>query len=278
MAENVLTKLAAAVLALPLIAAMAWGDADDALRDALVHIAHDQKLMLTSPLRVNRVDVIIWGTAAGSLLYLAPKWGAHHSADERLEQGIHRNDASSPFLRNFTHVGDAPVLIGVSLTGYGLGRWQDWPLVRRGSLHVFEGLIDAGIAAEVFKILAGRRRPVDRPSRGPFLGPGGFFGDSENDSFPSGHAALTFATATIISHESQSYWVGVPAYIVAGGISYSRIYVEKHWLSDVIGGATLGYSVGILVEHQRHSKPQLAGHFYPYANEGAFGIAWMRSF
>jgi len=252
---------------------------EEAVKDAVVYIWHDQRRMLTSPLRINRVDLLVWGTTLGSVIYLAPRWGAARSADERIEQGIHREDNGlGHFLRDFTHVGDAPVLFGASVLGYGVGRWQDMPGLRRGSLHLFEGLMDAGIAAEMIKMLAGRRRPVDRPSRGPFLGPRGFFGDSENDSFPSGHATFTFATATILSHESGSYWVGVPAYMLAGGISYSRIYVEKHWLSDVLSGAVLGYSVGILVEHQRHSKPQLAGRFYPTLTQDSVGVAWTRQF
>jgi membrane-associated phospholipid phosphatase len=280
MASRILIRSITLVLAAQWLASSVQADAEEALSDTIHHVWHDQKQMITSPLRVNKIDLLVWGTAGGSLLYLAPKWGKSRSADERFEQGLDRqNTRVDSFLKDFTHVGDAPVLFGVTLTSYGLARWQDWPRVRTGSLHVFEGLMDAGIAAEVIKLLAGRRRPVDQPSRGPFLGPRGYFSNySDNSSFVSGHAAMTFATATIISHESGSYWVGIPAYIVAGGVSYSRIYVERHWLSDVIGGAALGYSVGIFVEHRRHSKPQLAGTFYPFIQQDALGVAWTRTF
>src|SRR5262249_29326784 len=122
-------------------------------------------------------------------------------------------------------------------------------------------------------------RPVDNPTRGPFLGPRGYFSSySDNSSFVSGHAAMTFATATVISHESRTYWVGVPAYIVAAGVSYSRIYVERHWLSDVIGGAVLGYRIGIFVEPSRHSKPKLAGRLTPVIREDGVGVAWTKEF
>ncbi len=256
-----------------------YAEPEDSLRYAYRHILGDHRRMFTSPLMTNNVDLIVWGTTGASLLVLAPTWGNTRSVDERVEQGLNRDNVPlDNFMHGFTHIGDPPVLFGASLAGYGLGYWQDWTRLRTGSLHVFEGLVDTGIVAALIKILAGRRRPVDHPSNGPFLGPVGYFSDSENDSFVSGHAAMTFATATIISHESGSYWVGIPAYVVAGGVSYSRIYVEKHWLSDVIAGAVLGYSVGILVEHNRHSKPQLAGHFYPYVENDTLGVAWTRTF
>jgi len=279
MAPRFLIRVFVILLLSPFLTSPARADVEDAVSDAFVHIWHDQKLMITSPLRVNKVDLVVWGTAAGSLLYLAPKWGSSRSADERVEQGLNRSNLQADdFLHGLTHVGDPEVLFGVTIAGYGLGRWRDWPGLRRGSLHVFEGLADAGIAAEAISILAGRRRPVDQPSHGPFLGPRGYFSDSNNGSFVSGHAAMTFAAATIISHESGTYWVGIPAYVVAGGVSYSRIYVARHWLSDVIGGAALGYSVGILVEHRLHSKPKLAGTFYPMVKENTLGVAWTSQF
>jgi membrane-associated phospholipid phosphatase len=245
-------------------------------RETVDHIWHDQRRMLTSPLRVNRTDLVVWGTAAGTLLYFAPHWSHRRSPDERLEQGIDRRDKA--FLRDFTHTGDAPVLIGSSLLAYGIGYWQDAPRLKTGSLHVFEGLIDTGIALSLIKVLAGRTRPIHRPTDSRFLGPGGYFeNSSDNSSFPSGHSAMSFAAATIVSHEAGTYWVGIPAYALAGGIAYSRIYVEKHWFSDVVAGAALGYSIGVLVEKHRHAKPEKTGRIYPTAGEDWIGLAWSRS-
>lgn len=280
MAPRILIRPLAVFLTFLSLGSLVQAEHDDELSYAVSHIWRDQKRMVSSPLRVNKLDLLVWGTAVGSILYLAPRYGSRRSADERFEQGLNRDNVPlDHFLKGFTHVGDAEVLFGTTLASYGLARWQDWPRVQRGSLHAFEGLVDAAIAAEIVKILAGRRRPVDNPTHGPFLGPNGYFTSyNNNSSFVSGHATMTFALATIVSHESGTYWVGVPAYIIAGGVSYSRIYVEKHWLSDVIGGAALGYSVGILVEHSRHSKPKLAGRFYPMIDQDKLGIAWSRPF
>ena len=58
-------------------------------------------------------------------------------------------------------------------------------------------------------------------------------------SFPSGHASSAFATATALAY-SYGYWAGVPAYLVATGISAARVSENAHWLSDVFAGAALG--------------------------------------
>lgn len=279
MAPKFLSTLLAALFVFPSLGTPAYADAEESLKDVVAHIWVDQTRMLTSPLRVNKLDLIVWGSAIGSILYLAPRYGKERSVDERIEQGIdRRNTRANDFLKSFTHVGDAPVLFGVTVVGYGIGRWKDLPRVRTTSLHVFEALMDAGIASQVITILAGRRRPVDHPSRGPFLGPIEYFSDSNNGSFVSGHAALSFAMATVVTRESRSYYLGVPAYLLASGVAYSRIHVERHWLSDVIGGSVLGYSVGILVTNRPHKKPLLAGTIYPTVSEDSMGLAWKRTF
>jgi membrane-associated phospholipid phosphatase len=58
-------------------------------------------------------------------------------------------------------------------------------------------------------------------------------------SFPSGHTSGAFATATVLERH-YGWKVGVPAYLFAGYVGASRINENKHYLSDVIFGATLG--------------------------------------
>jgi len=61
-------------------------------------------------------------------------------------------------------------------------------------------------------------------------------------SFPSGHATAAFASAYILSKsfpKQKMIW-----YILAVLISFSRIYLGKHYPGDVIGGAVLGSVIG----------------------------------
>jgi membrane-associated phospholipid phosphatase len=66
-----------------------------------------------------------------------------------------------------------------------------------------------------------------------------------NYSFPSGHSSASFAMAVVVSHHFPK--ATVPAYGVAGFVAFSRLVKDKHWLSDTVGGATLGVIVGMTV-------------------------------
>ena len=65
---------------------------------------------------------------------------------------------------------------------------------------------------------------------------------SDNKSFPSGHTATAFMTATMLTKEysSVSPWIGVGAYSVAAATGLMRVANNKHWLSDVLTGAGVG--------------------------------------
>lgn len=67
--------------------------------------------------------------------------------------------------------------------------------------------------------------------------------DGSNDhSFPSGHTATAFMTATMLTKEygHKSPWVGIGAYAVAATTGLMRMANNKHWLSDVLTGAGIG--------------------------------------
>ncbi|MBP1164488.1 MULTISPECIES: phosphatase PAP2 family protein [unclassified Chryseobacterium] len=65
---------------------------------------------------------------------------------------------------------------------------------------------------------------------------------SNNQSFPSGHTALAFASAEFLRREywNVSPWIGVAGYAVAAGTGILRMYNNKHWLGDVAAGAGIG--------------------------------------
>lgn len=65
---------------------------------------------------------------------------------------------------------------------------------------------------------------------------------SNNHSFPSGHTATAFMTATMLSKEygHKSPWISVGAYTTATATGLMRMANNKHWLSDVLTGAGIG--------------------------------------
>lgn len=62
---------------------------------------------------------------------------------------------------------------------------------------------------------------------------------SSRNSFPSGHTATAFTGAELMRIEYGN-WIGLAGYLVAGTVAALRIYNDRHWLSDVLGGAGIG--------------------------------------
>jgi membrane-associated phospholipid phosphatase len=81
---------------------------------------------------------------------------------------------------------------------------------------------------------------------------------SNRESFPSGHASFAFAGASVVGHYYGAAG-GIPAYAVAAFIAGSRLPANKHYLSDVVAGSVLGFTVGRTVAHG-HARRGESGH------------------
>lgn len=68
--------------------------------------------------------------------------------------------------------------------------------------------------------------------------------DSEaRNSFPSGHTGCAFTGAELLRREywDTNKWVAMSGYAMAATVGYLRIYNNRHWINDVVGGAAIGY-------------------------------------
>ncbi|HEX8361618.1 MAG TPA: phosphatase PAP2 family protein [Longimicrobium sp.] len=152
--------------------------------------------------------------------------------------------------------GGRPAYALVALGGaYAGGRLADAPELSSAAAHALAALLASGVANGTLKFVVGRERPsaTDDPhSFHPFNT------DNRWQAFPSGHAVVAFSLATSISHEAGRPWATALAFGGATLVGWSRIYDDKHWTSDVVGGALTGYAVSratLLFIHRRRPHP-----------------------
>lgn len=97
-------------------------------------------------------------------------------------------------------------------------------------------VVAADLASLGLKVLVGRRRPfVTEPDPEPLVHV------ASTLSFPSGHAATSFAGAVVLSAAAPRYRYSFVA--LAAAIAASRVYVGVHYPADVVAGAALGAAV-----------------------------------
>lgn len=61
-------------------------------------------------------------------------------------------------------------------------------------------------------------------------------------SFPSGHSGASFAAASALFFGKSP--LGIPAFILAALIGFSRLYLYVHYPTDVLAGALIGIALG----------------------------------
>ena len=134
-------------------------------------------------------------------------------------------------MEGITELGDYRGVMGISILLMAYGNESH----RETGRLLSSAYIGSGIITYGMKRLIGRKRPLDET-----LG---------NPAMPSGHASITFSVATILGYRYPKW--RIPLYIGAGLVSFSRVYLGRHYTSDVVVGAAIGTATGVLVWHNR---------------------------
>ena len=121
---------------------------------------------------------------------------------------------------DITQYAPAAVLLGMKACGYeSRTKWTGMLVSDAFSMGIMV------VTVRGVKYIAGRERP-----------------NGSNHSFPSGHTATSFMTATMLHKEYgwRSPWFSIGGYTVAALTGVSRIMNNMHWMSDVVAGAAIG--------------------------------------
>ena len=115
--------------------------------------------------------------------------------------------------------------------------WRRWGVLVLTVLVVSVADLAARGLKEIFD--------VERPSV-RYAAPKSLVPAPHDHSFPSGHAATSFAAATVLTAASPRW--GPLWFLLALAIGFTRVYVGVHYPLDIIGGALLGIGVALAVE------------------------------
>ncbi len=117
--------------------------------------------------------------------------------------------------------------------------WRRWK--KAALIAVVASVTQSGVV-ELIKLLTGRPRPIVVEEDGVLPG---FYGPGfDGNSFPSGHATFAFTLAAVAAAFFPR--ARAPIYALASFVAISRVMLDKHYLSDIVAGALLGYAIGAL--------------------------------
>jgi hypothetical protein len=208
------------------------------------NLFQDQKNFWSTPLHMTETD-LQWTVP------LAFAGAALVASDTAIEKHVPMNPSTVSHAVTASNAGLA-AMAGVGAGMFLWGHLAQNDEERETGLLSGEAGIDAFLDTEVFKYALGRDRPFTGDGRGRFFQGG--------DSFPSQHAAISWAIASVIAHEYPGPMTELLAYGTAAGVSAARFVGQKHFASDVVVGSALGWYLGrqVFHSHSQYSDAEIA--------------------
>jgi membrane-associated phospholipid phosphatase len=170
---------------------------------------------------------------------------AAYPADDEVNARLMGSDALDRFFAPGKWIGSAYVQAGTAVGLYVVGRYvlprADGETRTNKVSHLGFDLLRALIVSQTFTHAIKQTVRRDRPT-------------GECCAFPSGHASATFATASVLERHF-GYRGSWPMFLAASYVATSRLHEDRHFLSDVMFGASLGVATGwtVVGRHGRSS-------------------------
>jgi membrane-associated phospholipid phosphatase len=177
------------------------------------------------------------------------RWSSVDSLDQTVRNDVvWKNTALAGKLSNYSGYIATPLYtLGLTVAGSLTSDDPDWTRVLDDGVPVMETIVLAELVDQAAKFAFARQRPYAHYS--PPLIPG----IDDNVSFFSGHTTLVFGLATsagMVAHRRR-YWtepyIWIGGGVLAASTAYLRMAADEHYLSDVVTGAAVGITAGLLV-------------------------------
>ncbi len=174
------------------------------------------------------------------------------------------------FIREFgTNYGSPQVNYAATGVVYLTGLFSKNEKLRRTGVLLLSSASAAGLLQHATKNIIGRARPASGQSNDTFKP---FTGDKLFFSFPSGHAILAMSNAHAIAKQFDNIWIKTGIYTVGSIPGFSRLWDDRHWLSDVVLSTTIAIFTVEAIDRYLDRK------YESKYNDSAKNVSWNLSF
>jgi hypothetical protein len=233
----------------------------------------DEVTIWTSPFRRSSYS------SRGFTKYVLPFaviTGTLIATDRKTAEILPNTADQSKWSLRVSQIGAPYSLAGMAAGMYLISRATGDKKARETGFLGAEAILHSQLVTLVLKSATRRERPLD--SKLQSIGGTAFW--RGGDSFPSGHASGSFALATIFAYEygKDHKWVPFASYGVASLVTVSRLSAEKHWISDLFVGSSMGFLIGRYIYKVHHDPrvdgnvPRRAERLIPNVGYGSRGI------
>ncbi|MGA7217228.1 MAG: capsule assembly Wzi family protein [Candidatus Sulfotelmatobacter sp.] len=205
----------------------------------LKRFAGDQMKIWSGPFRLKRDDAV-WAlpALAGATALMA--------GDSWLSKQVPASQVARS--RSLSDYG-AYSLAGAAGGMFLLGKITHRDHAAEAGFLAGEAAINAAAADFAMKSIFERQRPYQGNGGGHFL--------SGGSSFPSEHAAVSWAVAGVVAHEYPGALTKLLSYGVASAVTVARVTGKEHYPSDAVAGGALGYFIARQI-YRRHGDPEVS--------------------
>ena len=183
---------------------------------------------------------------------------AAHPADTPIKEDVYRSLGSTTDAVG-ARLGSGPVVLAGVGSLWAVSRFRGSETFVRFSDDLAQASILNAVITASIKASVHRTRP-----------------DGGSRSFPSGHTSAAFAAASVVGHH-YGLKASLVGYTAATFVGVSRIDSHRHYLSDVIAGATVGYVTGRTVSHRDTATHSLVFMpiFSPSRRTAGVAVTWI---
>ena len=215
--------------------------------------------LLTAPTRWDTKDWLIAGgvaAATGGAMLL--------DANVRRTTQDHRSNGGDNAAQIVSNLGLIVPAAGAA-TSYVLGEALGDQKAKQRAADLVQASIYSSALVFSMNFLVGRSKPEDN------RGSQDYHPFNISGSLPSFHTAEAFTAAAVAAEHWDNPWVSALAYGLATGVGASRIYLDKHWLSDTVLGAAIGIVVGKAVVALNKTRRDSAVSVVPLVSPDTWG-------